>query len=44
MKNVIAAIALILATNAWAELKTETVEYKDGKTTLEGYLVYDDAI
>ena len=27
-----------------AEIKTETVEYHDGKAVLEGYLAYDDAI
>jgi dienelactone hydrolase len=26
-----------------AAIKTEAVEYKDGKTVLEGYLVYDDS-
>lgn len=26
-----------------AEVKTETVEYKDGNTTLEGYLAYDSS-
>jgi dienelactone hydrolase len=33
-----------LATNVQAKLHTETVEYKEGDTVLEGYLVYDDAI
>jgi dienelactone hydrolase len=28
---------------AQAKVKTEVVEYKDGDTTLEGYLAYDDA-
>src|SRR5579872_2394080 len=27
-----------------AELKTKVVEYKDGGTTLEGYLAYDDSV
>ncbi len=27
-----------------AAIKTQTVEYKDGETILEGYLAYDDAI
>jgi dienelactone hydrolase len=45
MKNLIAfAAVLILATLARAEIKTQTVEYKDGDTTLKGYLAYDDAI
>src|ERR1041385_3909198 len=29
---------------ARAEVKTETVEYNDGNTLLEGYLVYDTAV
>lgn len=29
---------------AEAAIKTETIEYKDGDTALEGYLAYDDAI
>lgn len=29
--------------NARAAIKTETVEYFDGKTPLEGYIAYDDA-
>jgi dienelactone hydrolase len=35
---------LLLSTAAHAEIKKQTIEYKDGDTTLEGYLVYDDAI
>ena len=35
---------LFLAGNAQAALKSETVEYKQGDTVLEGYLVYDDAV
>lgn len=30
--------------NCYAGLRTETVEYKHGDTTLEGYLAYDDAV
>lgn len=33
-----------LTMNCTAAIKQETVEYKDGDTTLEGVLVYDDAI
>ena len=29
---------------AFAAIKTETIEYKEGSTTLQGHLVYDDAI
>ncbi len=32
------------STSALGALKTETVEYKQGDTPLEGYLAYDDAI
>ncbi len=34
----------ILTTPGWAALKTQTVEYKQGNTVLEGYLAYDDAL
>jgi dienelactone hydrolase len=39
-----ALCTLALANIAHAKLHTETVDYKDGATTLEGYLAYDDAI
>ena len=32
-------LILFLATNVQAKLHTETVEYKEGDTVLEGYLV-----
>jgi dienelactone hydrolase len=35
---------LFMATNVQAKLHTETVEYKEGDTFLEGYLAYDDAV
>jgi dienelactone hydrolase len=41
------ATVLIVATGlfcARAEVKTETIEYKEGDKVLEGYLVYDTAI
>ena len=34
----------MLSIPAHAELQKKNIEYKDGETTLEGYLVYDDAI
>jgi dienelactone hydrolase len=37
-------VSLLLSTAAHAGLKKETIEYKDGDTPLEGYLVYDDAV
>ncbi|MEB3177920.1 MAG: dienelactone hydrolase family protein [Nostocaceae cyanobacterium] len=33
---------LMLSTAVRAELRTRTVEYKDGNTVLEGYLAFDD--
>ena len=39
----LAALALG-ASMAYAEIKTETVEYKHGDTTLKGFLAYDDAV
>jgi dienelactone hydrolase len=38
------AVLLCLAGVARAEIKTQTVEYKDGDMTLKGYLAYDDAV
>ncbi len=37
-------IFILSSINAWAALRTELVEYKQGDTVLEGYLAYDDAI
>lgn len=34
---------LAIACPVFAKLQTQTVEYKDGDTTLEGYLAYDDS-
>src|SRR5918993_1300922 len=36
-------VLLYLALAARAEIKTQTLEYKDGDATLKGYLAYDDA-
>lgn len=46
MKIMILALGLaaILAIPAVAAIKSEFVEYKQGETVLEGYLVYDDAL
>lgn len=39
------AVALTLATGAaHAEVKSRTVEYKQGETVLEGYLAWDDTV
>src|SRR5215212_799886 len=37
-------IVLSLTLLARGEVKTKTVEYKDGDTTLKGFLAYDDAV
>ena len=39
----VAAVLLCFATLARAEIKMQTIEYKDGDATLKGYLAYDDA-
>ena len=46
MKKMVLFIAmfLTLALRAQAEIKSEVIEYKEGDTVLEGYLVYDDAV
>src|SRR5258708_8725603 len=38
-----AAAALLQAGAAQAAMKTQWIDYKQGNTTLSGYLVYDDA-
>lgn len=35
---------LVLAGSAHAKLITETIDYKDGETTLKGVLIYDDSV
>jgi dienelactone hydrolase len=37
------ALSLALCGSAFAAIKTETVEYKDGDQVLEGFVAYDDA-
>lgn len=39
-----ALMMLLVAQSAQGRLITKTVEYKEGETTLEGYLAYDDAL
>ncbi len=36
-------VAMMLTNVAWGEIRTETVEYKDGDVNLRGYVAYDDA-
>ena len=38
-----ALLTLLLASVSVAEIKTKTVEYKDGETVLEGFMAWDDA-
>src|SRR5690348_18364167 len=45
MKNLISTfLVLTCVMKMQAAIHTETVEYKQGDTTLEGFLAYDDAI
>ena len=45
MKRWMSALLFVsVAGTAQAAVRTETVEYHDGGTTLEGYLAYDDAL
>ncbi|MNK06231.1 Carboxymethylenebutenolidase [compost metagenome] len=44
MKLWIAGLIIAVSTTTQAAIKTEAVSYKEGKTELEGYLVYDDSI
>src|SRR6266705_876351 len=37
-------LALVGAMSVHAKIVTQLIEYKQGDTTLEGYLAYDDAI
>ncbi len=39
----LSTVLCLLTSLTHAEIKTQTVEYKDGDTTLKGYLAYDDA-
>ncbi len=42
-KTLFLILGLLLASSAYAALRTETVAYKDGEAELEGFLAYDDA-
>jgi len=45
MKHCLLALMLVLAAqSAQARVVTKTVEYRQGDTTLEGYLAYDDSV
>jgi len=44
MRFGLSALAVLMGTTAaFAELKTEVIDYKHGDTPLEGYLAYDDS-
>ncbi|MEQ1859086.1 MAG: dienelactone hydrolase family protein [Chthoniobacteraceae bacterium] len=44
MKTIAFSLAVLaLGSAAFAAIKTETVEYKDGDTVLEGFIAYDDS-
>ncbi|MDB6025037.1 MAG: Dienelactone hydrolase [Verrucomicrobiales bacterium] len=43
MKKIL-LLTLLCALSARAEVKTQAVEYKEGDTTLEGWLAYDDSV
>ena len=45
MKTILKLVSCIVAIHStFAAIKTETIEYKEGETTLEGFLAYDDSI
>lgn len=44
MKMMLITFAVFATLVARAEIRTETIEYKDGETTLEGHLAYDPAL
>src|ERR1700733_11624212 len=45
MKNLLSTILVLLCVmKTQGAIQTETVEYKQGDTTLEGFLAYDDSI
>ena len=41
---IMTVFTFLLTSSAKADLHKETIEYKDGDTTLEGYLAYDDSV
>ncbi len=45
MKKILSAtVAAVCAASVHAAIHTQTIEYKQGDTTLEGFVAYDDAI
>jgi dienelactone hydrolase len=43
MRNILTTLLVALALPAYAAIKEEPVTYKDGETTMKGFVVYDDA-
>jgi dienelactone hydrolase len=43
MKRLAVLLTLALASMSQAAIKTQTIEYKEGDTVLEGFVAYDDA-
>lgn len=41
--SLLIALTSFIGSNAFSEIKKEDITYKDGKTELEGFLVYDDS-
>lgn len=44
MKRLAVLLTLALAPMSQAAIKTQTIEYKEGDTVLEGFVAYDDAV
>ncbi|MBO9668609.1 MAG: dienelactone hydrolase family protein, partial [Bdellovibrio sp.] len=44
IKGLMSLAVLLAGATSFAAIKTENVEYKEGKTQLEGYMAYDDSI
>ena len=44
MLKLVSGLLLLVASQAIAAIKEEPVTYKDGDTTLHGFIVYDDAV
>src|SRR5689334_24692402 len=44
MRTILAAALIALTLPAYAAIKEKPVTYKDGETTMKGFVVYDDAI
>ncbi|MGE5085120.1 MAG: dienelactone hydrolase family protein, partial [Bacillota bacterium] len=43
-KAILSTLSLFMSLQAVAAVKTEVVEYKEGKTPLEGFMAFDDSV